>query len=101
MENRSTSGKRLRYLLAKIERQLGGVEISDEAMTATVEHILPESPAQAGWDHFRLEAHERSFERLNTFTERNQMVTEPRTLRLSLKLSIYSHCLTNVQRLWR
>lgn len=64
LKNRSTSGKRLRYLLAKIERQLSGTDISDEAMDATIEHILPENPGEAGWDHFSAEAHDRSFERL-------------------------------------
>ena len=38
--NRSTSGKRLRYMLAKIEKQLSGSDITDEGMTATVEAVI-------------------------------------------------------------
>lgn len=68
LKNRSTSGKRLRYLLAKIERQLSGTDISDEAMDATIEHILPENPGEIGWDHFSAEAHDRSFERLGNYS---------------------------------
>lgn len=68
LRNRGTSGKRLRYLLAKIERQLGGSDISDDAMTATVEHILPENPGETGWEQFTSEAHERSYERLGNYS---------------------------------
>lgn len=68
LKNRSTSGKRLRYLLANIEKQLSGGDISDEAMTATVEHVLPENPGEAGWEHFTPEAHERSFERVGNYS---------------------------------
>lgn len=68
LKNRSTSGRRLRYLLAKIEKQLSGADINDEAMTATVEHVLPENPAHVGWEHFSEEAHERSFERVGNYS---------------------------------
>jgi len=68
LKNRSTSGKRLRYMLAKIEKQLSGVDISDEAMVATVEHILPENPGATGWEHFSAEAHDRSYERLGNYS---------------------------------
>lgn len=68
LKNRSTSGKRLRYLLAKIERQLSGSDVNDEAMTATVEHILPENPGEAGWEHFNADAHERSYERVGNYS---------------------------------
>lgn len=68
LRNRSTSGKRLRYMLAKIERQLSGVDISDEGMNATVEHILPENPAELGWKHFNTEAHDRSYERVGNYS---------------------------------
>ncbi len=67
LRNRSTSGKRLRYLLAKIERQLSGADISDEAMAATVEHILPENPDDK-WEHFTTEAFERSVERVGNYS---------------------------------
>jgi Protein of unknown function (DUF1524) len=68
LRNRSKSGKRLRYLLAKIEKQLSGTDISDEAMTATVEHILPENPGEMGWEYFTFEAHERSYERVGNYS---------------------------------
>lgn len=68
LRNRSTSGKRLRYLLASIERQLSGADISDAAMEATVEHILPEHPGEVGWEQFKPEAHERSFERVGNYS---------------------------------
>lgn len=68
LRNRSTSGKRLRYLLAKIEKQLTGADITDEGMTATVEHILPENPGETGWEQFGAEAHERSYERVGNYS---------------------------------
>ena len=68
LRNRGTSGKRLRYILAKIERQLSGADITDEGMTATVEHILPENPGEVGWEHFSTEAQERSCERVGNFS---------------------------------
>lgn len=68
LRNRSTSGKRLRYILAKTEKQLSGADITDEGMTATVEHILPENPGEAGWEHFTVEAHERSYERIGNYS---------------------------------
>lgn len=68
LRNRSASGKRLRYLLAKIEKQLSGTDINDEAMTATVEHILPENPGESGWEHFTAEAYERSYERIGNYS---------------------------------
>jgi hypothetical protein len=68
LRNRSTSGKRLRYILARIEKQLSGADITDEGMTATVEHILPENPGEVGWEHFTVEAHERSYERVGNYS---------------------------------
>ncbi len=68
LRNRSTSGKRLRYILAKIEKQLSGADITDEGMTATVEHILPENPGEDGWEHFTAEAHDRSYERVGNYS---------------------------------
>ncbi len=68
LRNRSTSGKRLRYILARIEKQLSGTDITDEGMTATVEHILPENPGEVGWEHFAAEAHERSCERVGNYS---------------------------------
>jgi hypothetical protein len=67
LRNRSTSGKRLRYMLAKIEKQLSGADITDEGMIATVEHILPENPGEVGWEHFGSESHDRSYERVGNY----------------------------------
>ena len=68
LRNRSTSGKRLRYILAKVEHQLSGADITDEGMNATVEHILPENPSEADWEQFSAEAHERSYERVGNYS---------------------------------
>jgi hypothetical protein len=68
LRNRGTSGKRLRYILARIEKQLSAADITDEGMTATVEHILPENPGEAGWEHFTVDAHERSYERVGNYS---------------------------------
>jgi hypothetical protein len=68
LRNRGTAGKRLRYLLAKLEKQLSGADITDEGMTATVEHILPENPGELGWEHFTAESHERSYERIGNYS---------------------------------
>jgi hypothetical protein len=68
LRNRSTSGKRLRYILAKIERQLSGADLTDDGMTATVEHILPENPGESGWEHFSADAHDRSYERVGNYS---------------------------------
>jgi Protein of unknown function DUF262/Protein of unknown function (DUF1524) len=67
LKNKNTSAKRLRYVLAKIEQQLSGSDVSDEAMNATVEHILPENPADQ-WENFSVDAHERSFERVGNYS---------------------------------
>ncbi|QDS87599.1 hypothetical protein EC9_17780 [Rosistilla ulvae] len=68
LKPRGVSGKRLRYLLAKIEKQKGNVEISDETMQATIEHILPENPADTGWEGFSAIAQDRVVERLGNYT---------------------------------
>jgi hypothetical protein len=44
------------------------VDISDEAMVATVEHILPENPNDEGWEHFPPESHERCYERVGNYS---------------------------------
>lgn len=61
LRNRSTPSKRVRYILAKIEKQLSGGDITDEGITATVEHIRPENSGEVGWEHFTPKAHERGF----------------------------------------
>ena len=68
LKNRSTSGKRLRYLLARIEKQLSGVDISDETMDAIVEHVLPENPGETGWTQFSADSHERCYERVGNYS---------------------------------
>ena len=68
MKARGVSGKRLRYLLARVEKQKSCIDISDEAMQATIEHILPENPAVSGWEHFSDDAHDRASERVGNYT---------------------------------
>jgi hypothetical protein len=68
LKNRGTSGKRLRYLLARIKKQLSGADIRDDAMTATIEHILPENPIQPGWEQFSADAQERSCDRVGNYS---------------------------------
>ena len=68
LKARGASGKRLRYLLAKIEKQTSGSDISDETMQATIEHILPENPADTGWEKFSDDAHDRASERVGNYT---------------------------------
>ena len=68
LKARGVSGKRLRYLLAKIEKQTSNSDISDETMQATIEHILPENPGETGWEGFSEDAHDRAGERLGNYT---------------------------------
>jgi len=91
LRNKSTSGKRLKYFLAKIEKQKGGLDISDEAMTATVEHILPENPCESGWEHFSIDAHERSYERVGNYSLLERGLNGPIASNASFanKLSVY------------
>ena len=44
------------------------MNLTDEGMTATVEHILPENPGEAGWEDFTADAHERSYERVGNYS---------------------------------
>ncbi len=92
LRNRSTSGKRLRYMLAKLEKQLSGADITDEGMTATVEHILPENPGEDGWEHFTAEAHERSYERIGNYSllERSLNGQQACNAAFSQKQAVYS-----------
>lgn len=45
------NAKIVRYLLCKLERQAGGMELEPESATYSIEHVLPQSP-QDGWDVF-------------------------------------------------
>lgn len=67
LKNSGTSSKRLRYFLAQLERQSSGADLSDEAMTATVEHILPENPSEEWNSSFTLEAYDRCVDRLGNY----------------------------------
>ena len=93
LRNRSTSGKRLRYFLARIEKHLSGSDISDDAMTATVEHILPENPGEADWEHFSMEAHERSYERVGNYSllERDLNGQQAGNAAFAQKQKVYAH----------
>jgi hypothetical protein len=92
LRNRSTSGKRLRYILAKIEKQMSAADITDEGMTATVEHILPENPGEAGWEHFSSDAHERSYERVGNYSllERSLNVQQAGNASFAHKQAVYA-----------
>ena len=92
LRTRGTSGKRLRYFLARIERQVSGADITDEGMTATIEHILPENPCNADWGQFTPDAYERSVERLGNYSllERNLNSRDAANSGFAEKLPIYS-----------
>jgi hypothetical protein len=92
LRNRGTSGKRLRYLLARIEKQLSGADITDEGMAATIEHILPENPGELGWEHFTPEAHERSYERVGNYSllERGLNMRQAGNAAFELKRQVYA-----------
>jgi uncharacterized protein with ParB-like and HNH nuclease domain len=66
----STSSKRNRdlakYILAKIERQVSGLEVSFDSQRYNLEHVLPES-GPAGWDEFSDAEHEKNVYRLGNF----------------------------------
>jgi len=93
LRNRNTSGKRLRYILARIEKQLSGTDINDEGMAATVEHILPENPGEVGWEHFTVEAHERSYERVGNYSllERGLNGQQAGNAAFAQKSAVYEH----------
>lgn len=45
------NGKIIRYILNRLERQMGGVDFDADAPTYTIEHVLPRNPG-AGWEAF-------------------------------------------------
>lgn len=47
----SRNAKIVRYILARLEKQMGGIDFDPQSATYTLEHVLPQSP-QAGWDQF-------------------------------------------------
>ncbi len=56
-----TSGQRRRlakYILAKLETDVAGRRCDPETDPATIEHILPENPAEAWAEHFTVEQQE-------------------------------------------
>ncbi|HEY9827649.1 MAG TPA: DUF262 domain-containing HNH endonuclease family protein [Stenomitos sp.] len=62
------SGKRLRYILCQLEKQLEPKELNDETAQATIEHILPENPTEARCNGFSEADQERFRERLGNYT---------------------------------
>lgn len=64
---RGVAGKRLRYILACLEKQLNHLDMSDLTMNATVEHILPENPDATGWPEFTKDECERVCERIGNY----------------------------------
>ncbi|MDW8395082.1 MAG: DUF262 domain-containing HNH endonuclease family protein [Anaerolineae bacterium] len=47
----SRNARIVRYILAKLEKQLGGIEFDIDSPDYTIEHVLPESPTE-GWEAF-------------------------------------------------
>jgi len=63
------TGKRLRYILCQLEKQIDPKELNDEIPTsATIEHILPENPAESWNATFSNSDMERFLERLGNYT---------------------------------
>jgi hypothetical protein len=62
-------GKRLvRYILCRLEQQLGNSAISDESRNINIEHILPENLTPEWEQNFNPEKHERYVHRLGNVT---------------------------------
>ncbi len=65
----SGKGKRLvRYILVKLDRQLGHQVVSDNSPGITIEHILPENLTSVWEASFTPEQHERYVNRLGNYT---------------------------------
>jgi hypothetical protein len=64
--------KLVRHILCSIEKQIYGTDIDGDSTEATIEHVLPESPAPE-WPNFLQEQHERYVDRLG-----NYLLLEPR-----------------------
>jgi len=65
----SGKGKRLvRYILVKLDRQLGNQALSDDSPGITIEHILPENLTPLWEGSFTPEQHERYVSRLGNYT---------------------------------
>ncbi len=47
----SRNAKIVRYILRKLEKQMGGAEFDEDSPHYSIEHVLPQSP-QAGWEAF-------------------------------------------------
>lgn len=47
----SRNAKVVRYILCKLEKQLGGIDFDADSSTYTIEHVLPQSPKE-GWEAF-------------------------------------------------
>jgi Protein of unknown function DUF262/Protein of unknown function (DUF1524) len=92
LKKRGASGKRLKYFLTKVEKQLGGTDVSDATMTATVEHVLPENPGETGWEQFSADARERCCDRLGNYSllERGLNAVEAANEAFSLKRQVYA-----------
>ena len=65
----SGRGRRLvRYILCRLEQQLGNVAISDESKNLTIEHILPENLTPEWEQTFDPDRHQRYVHRLGNVT---------------------------------
>ncbi len=49
--NQRRNAKIVRYILRKLEKQIGGLDFDEDSPRYSIEHVLPQSP-QAGWEAF-------------------------------------------------
>ena len=63
-----SGGKRLRYILCQLEKQLEPKDLNDETSPATIEHILPENPLEGWKEAFPESDRERYGDRLGNYT---------------------------------
>lgn len=96
------SGKRLRYMLCQLEKQLEPKELNDETATqATIEHILPENPAECWFGIFSEADQERFRERLGNYTllEKTLNIKEAANKGFEEKQSVYRQSQYSMTRL--
>lgn len=92
LKSSGRSGKRLRYILCELEKQLSPKDLSDETSpNATIEHILPENPSEEWLDSFTIPERERYTLRLGNYTllERNLHLRDAGNASYSIKRDIY------------
>lgn len=89
-------GKRLRYILCQLEKQLEPKDLNDEtAAHATIEHILPENPEEIWFSTFSAADQERFRERLGNYAllEKKLNAKEAANRGYTDKLAVYQQSL--------